>query len=158
MTASTAIIEEVTINASAQRVFQALTDPRQRVKWWGRKGRFEATHAESDLRPGGRWSMRGSGAGGRPFCVAGEYRIVDPPHVLAFTWLPDWDTDAIETLVRLDLHERDGVTTVRLTHSGFTSAGSRERHQGWPEILNRLKQSAEGFIAEREQATPLPRS
>ena len=31
--------------------------------------------------------------------------------------------------MRFDLQEHDGITTVRLTHSGFASAGSRARHQ-----------------------------
>jgi uncharacterized protein YndB with AHSA1/START domain len=139
-----AIVEEITIAATATRVFTALTDPQQRVKWWGQRGRFETSHAESDLRPGGHWLMRGSGIGGRPFHVGGEYRIVEPPRVLAFTWLPDWDENATETLVRFDLHEHDGVTTVRLTHSGFASARSRERHLGWPQILSWLKAYVRG--------------
>ncbi|MGA9320614.1 MAG: SRPBCC domain-containing protein [Xanthobacteraceae bacterium] len=134
-----AVVEEITIAATADRVFAALTDPQQRVKWWGQRGRFETKHAESDLRPGGRWLMRGSGVGGRPFCVSGEYRIVEPPRVLAFTWLPDWDENATGTVVRFDLHEHDGMTTIRLTHSGFASARSRDRHQGWPQILSWLK-------------------
>jgi len=134
-----AIIEEITIEAPAERVFQALTDPQQRVAWWGQKGRFEATHAESDLRPGGRWMMRGIGVGGKPFHVAGEYRMVEHPRTLAFTWLPSWDEHATETLVRFDLSERGGSTTVRLTHSGFASESSRTRHQGWPQILSWLK-------------------
>ena len=48
------------------RVFEALVDPAQRMKWWGQKGRFETTNVESDLRPGGRWLMSGTGMG-RPF-------------------------------------------------------------------------------------------
>ena len=36
-----------------------------------------------------------------------------------------------------------GVTTVRLTHSGFKSEGSRSRHQGWPQILTWLRDFAE---------------
>jgi uncharacterized protein YndB with AHSA1/START domain len=139
-----AIVEETTINASAERIFAALTDPAQRVAWWGLKGRFETKHMESDLRAGGRWMMSGTGMGGRPFEVRGVYRTVEPPYVLAFTWLPNWDEEATETLVRFELRERDGVTTVRLTHSGFVSEGSRTRHQGWPQILSWLKGYAEG--------------
>ncbi|HUI97837.1 MAG TPA: SRPBCC domain-containing protein [Xanthobacteraceae bacterium] len=137
------VIEEVTIQASAERVFAALTDPQQRVHWWGVEGRFQATHMESDLRPGGRWVTRGTAWGGRPFTVVGEYRVVEPPRALAFTWKADWDPDAPESLVRFDLSEHEGVTTVRLTHSGLTPA-SRERHKGWPEILGRLKACLEG--------------
>jgi uncharacterized protein YndB with AHSA1/START domain len=138
------ITAEITIKAPADRIFEALTDPAQRVKWWGLKGRFETTHAESDLRPGGRWMMSGTGMAGKPFHVAGAYRTIERPRVLAFTWLPSWDEEATETLVHFDLDEQDGVTTVRLTHSGFASEGSRARHQGWPQIMGWLRGYAEG--------------
>jgi uncharacterized protein YndB with AHSA1/START domain len=49
-----AIVREIIIKAPAARVFEALVDPTQRMKWWGQEGRFETTNAESDLRPGGR--------------------------------------------------------------------------------------------------------
>jgi uncharacterized protein YndB with AHSA1/START domain len=107
-------------------------------------GRFEAIHMESDLRPGGKWVMRGTGVGGRPFSVVGEYRKVEPPHLLVFTWLPDWQGDATQSLVRFDLEEKDGVTTVRLTHSGLVTERARRSHQGWPEILAGLRTYIEG--------------
>jgi uncharacterized protein YndB with AHSA1/START domain len=133
------IVQEITIRGSAERIFEALTNPDQRMTWWGAKGRFQATQMESDLRPGGRWMMSGTGMGGRPFRVSGVYRSVERPRSLAFTWLPDWQGDATESLVRFDLEERDGVTTVRLTHSGLTSERSRESHKGWPQILSWLR-------------------
>jgi uncharacterized protein YndB with AHSA1/START domain len=141
--ASDTIVAEIAIKGSADRIFEALTDPSQRMKWWGVKGRFETTHMESDLRPGGRWLMSGIGMGGKPFRIVGVYRTIERPRLLAFTWLPDWDEEATETLVRFDLHEEAGVTTVRLTHSGFASERSRARHQGWPQILGWLKGYAE---------------
>ena len=113
------------------------------VNRWGLKGRFENKNVESDLRPGCRWLMSGMGMG-RPFKVEGVYRIIEHPRVLAFTWLPSWDEDATETLVRFDLDEQNGTTTVRLTHSGFAKEDSRARHQGWPQILGWLKVYAEG--------------
>jgi hypothetical protein len=90
---------------------------------------------ESDLRPGGKWMTRGVGRGGKPFRVGGEYRKIERPRLLVFTWLPDWEENASETLVRFDLDEKDGVTTVRLTHSGLTSESSRAHHRGWPQVL-----------------------
>jgi uncharacterized protein YndB with AHSA1/START domain len=129
------IVQEITIKGSAERIFEALTNPGQRVRWWGAEGRFQTTHMESDLCVGGRWMMRGIGMGGKPFTVAGEYRNIDRPRMLAFTWLPDWQEDPSDTIVRFDLEEKDGVTTVRLTHSGLTSESSRASHKGWPQIL-----------------------
>jgi uncharacterized protein YndB with AHSA1/START domain len=141
--ANNTIVAEITVKASAERIYEALVNPEQRTKWWGLKGRFETTEVESDLRVGGRWAMRGTGMGGKPFSVEGKYRVIERPHVLAFTWLPSWDEEATETLVRFELHEDRGVTTVRLTHSGFKTEGSRSRHQGWPQILGWLRDFAE---------------
>jgi len=135
------IVEEITIKASAERVFEALTDPEQRTQWWGSEGRFQTTDVESDLRVGGRWKMSGIGFG-RPFTITGEYRAIERPRLLAFSWLPSWQVDASETLVRFDLSEANGMTTVRVTHSGLTPEGV-EAHKGWAQILDWLRQFAE---------------
>jgi uncharacterized protein YndB with AHSA1/START domain len=70
---------------------------------------------------------------------AGVYRGIERPHLLAFTWLPSWQEDELESLVRFDLEEKDGVTTVRLTHSGLTTESARTQHRGWPDILSWLR-------------------
>jgi glutathione S-transferase len=136
---SDTIVQEITIKGSAERIFEALTNPDQRIKWWGTEGRFQTTHMESDLRLGGKWMMRGIGIGGKPFTVGGEYQQIEPPRLLVFTWLPDWQEDATESIVRFDLQENGGVTTVRLTHSGLESESSRVSHKGWPQILTWLQ-------------------
>jgi uncharacterized protein YndB with AHSA1/START domain len=134
-----AIVKEIIIKAPAERIYEALTDPGQRVKWWGAEGRFKATHMESDLRIGGPWLMSGAGTGGKPFTIRGEYRSIDPPRVLEMTWLADWHENATLTVVRFDLVEKDGSTMVRLTHSGFATEQARETYQGWPWLLSLLQ-------------------
>jgi len=47
--------------------------------------------------------MCGAGYGGKPFTVAGEYRRIERPRLLIFTWLPDWQEEALESLVRVPL-------------------------------------------------------
>ena len=145
------IVEEITIVAPADRVFEALVDPAQRVQWWGAEGRFQTTRMESDTRPGGRWAMHGIGMNGQPFTVRGEYREVRRPTLLEFTWLPDWQPDATVSLVRIELSERDGATFVRLTHSGLTSEASRASHRGWPQVLAWLEAYATGADGEPAQ-------
>jgi uncharacterized protein YndB with AHSA1/START domain len=137
--ASGTIIKEITITAPADRIFEVLTNPGQRLKWWGAEGQYRGTHMESDLRPGGKWMTRGIGRGGKSFTVRGEYRKIERPRLLVFTWLPDWEENATESLVRFDLDEKDGATTVRLTHSGLTSESSRDHHRGWPQVLTWLR-------------------
>jgi uncharacterized protein YndB with AHSA1/START domain len=135
------IVQEITIKAPAGRIFAALTNPDELLKWWAAEGKFRATHVESDLRHGGRWSMRlVSDRTGDASCtsVHGEYRAIDPPLLLIFTWIRD-EEHCTETLVRWDLEETDGVTTVRVTHSGLTSERLRTRNSGWPMIVELLK-------------------
>lgn len=141
ITASNTIVQEIAIKGTAERIFAALTNPDERLKWWGGpEGRFKLTSFESDLRPGGKWIMHATNAqGGREVTIRGEYREIDRPRLLVFTWLPDWYENATESLVRWNLEECDGVTTVRLTHSGLLTDASRENHRGWPQILSWLR-------------------
>jgi uncharacterized protein YndB with AHSA1/START domain len=143
--AADCVVQEIAINAPASRVFDAFTKPSERVRWWSAPdGRFVATRAESDLRPGGKWALHGTRQDGHPFVVRGDYRIVEPPTLLVFTWLPDWQGDATESLVRVEFTETSGVTHVRLTHSGLTTERLRTSHSGWPQLLTRLQVYAEG--------------
>ena len=139
-TESGVIVQEITIDAPAARVFEAFTNPSERVIWWNAEdGRFRTTHMESDLRRGGRWEMLGSRGDGSPFTVKGEYRAVERPRLLEFTWLPSWQDDATESLVRVEFSETNGTTHVRLTHSGLMTDRSRASHKGWPQILSWLR-------------------
>ncbi len=140
---SDTIVQEVTVNAPAARVFEAFTNPADRMQWWSGGGRFHTTRVDSDLRPGGRWEMGGTRQDGRPFTVKGEYRTVERPTLLVFTWLPDWQGDETESLVRVEFAETAGVTRVRLTHSGLVTEPSRTSHRGWPQILGLLRTYAE---------------
>jgi uncharacterized protein YndB with AHSA1/START domain len=136
---SDTIVEEITINSSAERIFEALTNPAELLKWWGCAGKFQAVRVECELRPGGRWLIvsEGNCAGGKTSRVTGQYREIDRPRLLTFTWLRD-EEDGVETFVRWELDERDGLTTVRLTHSGLSSEVLRARNDGWPLILGLL--------------------
>lgn len=135
------IVREITIKAPAERIFAALIDPEQVVKWWGTRY-ITSAKMESELRPGGKWTLRGT-AGERPFSIGGEYRTIEPPKRLAFTLIPDWMPGSPETVVRFDLEEHGGTTLVRLTHSGLTKEAA-QGFQGWPEIMGALKEHVEG--------------
>jgi uncharacterized protein YndB with AHSA1/START domain len=140
--AGESIVSEITIEASPERVFDALTNPQERIAWWGGGNAMFKTEAmDSDLRVGGKWEMRGM-TGERPFSVSGEYREVDRPRALAFTWSPSWSPDAAGSLVRFELVDQNGATLVRITHSGLTAEAAKA-HAGWANILGWLKAHAE---------------
>src|SRR5947208_9819521 len=67
-----AILAEIFIAAPPVRVFEAITDPKQRAQWWGQKGTFRVTESISDLRVGGKYSNEGVGPNGTPFHLEGK--------------------------------------------------------------------------------------
>src|SRR5262249_1652524 len=73
-----------------------------------------------------RMADKRHGHGWEVFTIHGKYYDVQRPWVLEFTRLADWDDGAGQSLVRFDLEEKDGTTTVRLTHSGHQRTRPRE--------------------------------
>jgi uncharacterized protein YndB with AHSA1/START domain len=132
------IVQEIQIERPAEKIFEAMTNAGELVKWWRVEGKFQIAHMESDLRPGGTWRMRLIGGRGTETVVSGEYRTIKRPHLLIFTWIRETE-DATETLVRWELAEKDGVTTVRVMHSALTTESLRNRNDGWPMILGLLQ-------------------
>ena len=134
------IVEEIQIKRTAEKIFEAMTNPVELAKWWRVEGKFRITRMESDFSVGGKWRMHLIGGRGTETVVSGEYREIVRPHLVVFTWIRE---DAVETLVRWDLQEKDGVTTVRVTHSGLASEQLRTRNDGWPMILGLLHEYVE---------------
>jgi uncharacterized protein YndB with AHSA1/START domain len=144
-TADTTIRREIEIRATAAKIFAAITEPDQLTRWWGTDNTYRVTDMERDFRVGGKWRTTGRSADGKPFAVEGEYRIIDPPRVLEYSWRHDWGRpDDPATVVRYDLDERDGVTHLRVTHSGFADVKSRDDHNlGWVHVLGWLRDFVE---------------
>ena len=140
--ATHSIVEEIAIEAPAERIFHALTRPSAILKWWRADRKFQTTHFENDLRVGGKWMTRVAGpcGSGTSSVVKGEYQAVEYPRLLSYTWqrVGD-DEDERETLVTWQLREKDGVTTVRVTHTGLVTDDLLRRNSGWPLILRLLQ-------------------
>jgi glutathione S-transferase len=139
---SMTVVREITIKAPAARVFAALTEPDQLTQWWGDEKTYRVTQLKRDLRVGGTWQSTGTSTDGREFIVQGVYRAIDPPRLLEYTWRPSWAPDPTQpdTVVRIDLFERDGGTLVRVTHSGFADAAQRNSHDdGWMRVFGWLR-------------------
>jgi len=138
------IVKEISIDAPAEKIFAALTEPDQLTQWWGEEGKYHVEQMEADVRVGGRWRTTGTSSDGQPFAVEGVYREIDPPRVLVYTWAHDWG-DRAQTLVRFDLTERGGSTLVKVTHSGFADSQSRDDHdRGWTVVLGWLNAFVSG--------------
>lgn len=118
----------VEIAASPDEVFEALMDPAQLEEWWGTPEGYRTNGWRLEPSPGGEWSVLTTAADGSEGSVHGEYRVVDPPRTLEFTWAASWG-DFAETTVRFDLVPAvvRGVpgTRVTVTHSGLAGMDIR---------------------------------
>jgi uncharacterized protein YndB with AHSA1/START domain len=143
MTDDTTLRMERTFQAPAQAVFDAWTSEEVIRRWWHAGHDWETTVAEVDLRVGGvvRVVMRDPEKDVE-YGGGGTYTEVAPPTRLAFTWT--WDDDTRETLIEIDFEERDGITTVRFTHSGLWDEEAVRSHEdGWGEAFDNLERMLE---------------
>jgi uncharacterized protein YndB with AHSA1/START domain len=127
-----------TFPAPPDRIFKAWTRAEE-LKRWSCPPDATVALAEVDLRVGGRFRIHMVGGTGIEHRVVGEYREIDPPHRLVYTW--QWETDAhpTETLVTVEFLQRPGGTEVVLTHERFPTTESRDQHQhGWGGCLEHL--------------------
>jgi len=138
------IEREVLIEASRERVWAVLTDPKHIAGWFG-------DTAEMDLRPSGKaafgWSEHGT--------HRAVIQRVEPPSFLSYRWARDVDTEPAEgnsTLVEFSLTEMFAGTLLRVVETGFASLHAsaaeqdkalHENTEGWQSELAELKEYAE---------------
>lgn len=139
-----------TFNAPRALVWQAWTDPKHIMQWWGPSG-FNNETCASDLRVGGRFRLEMRAPDGNVYPCIGTFReIVEHERIV-------YDGEAAEghpcgagipprAVVTVSFAERGGKTQLTL-HTRFASA---ERKQAaaearfvvsWEEAMQRLEDS-----------------
>jgi len=121
-------------------VFETFCDPAELAEWWGPKG-FTTPWLEFGPRVGGSYRIEMQPPEGDAFFLTGEFREVEPPARLVFTFVwEDPDPDDVETLVALTLRDLGGVTEVTLTQGLFHTEARRALHRdGWTDSFDRLE-------------------
>ena len=126
--------------AAASLVFEAFTDPSELAKWWGPEG-FITPSLEFDPRVGESYRIEMQPPEGDSFYLTGEFREVDPPARLAYTFVwEDPDPDDVETLVALSFRDFGESTEVVFTQGLFKTEARRALHRdGWTDSFNKLE-------------------
>jgi uncharacterized protein YndB with AHSA1/START domain len=131
---------ERVIAAAPEVAFSAFSEAAELEKCWGPEG-FIVPGLSFNARVGERYRIEMQPPEGEPFYLAGEFRGVDPPARLAYTF--DWedpDPDDVETLVELSFRDRGGSTEVTLTQGPFKTEARRTLHRdGWTDSLDKLE-------------------
>ena len=137
MTDQTVILQR-RLAASIDRFFDAWTNAEYLAEWFGPA----STHMEKvevDAQTGGHYHIA-MVAGEDRYVVFGEYKRVERPNLLEFTW--QWETSSTEkgiSLVTVELSSLGAETDLKLTHAKLASPESCELHtEGWISVLDRL--------------------
>jgi uncharacterized protein YndB with AHSA1/START domain len=134
------IYASIEIEAPAEAVWDAVTDPAQLASWWGSPDTYKTMNWQVDLRPGGKWNSDSARHdGSQRGSVHGEYLEVQKPSLLVYTWRASWD-EFSETLIRMELTPTPTGTRVTVRHSGFgerTTSGLGHT-EGWKRVLGWL--------------------
>ena len=124
-------------------VFRALTEADWLERWFCPSPDITLKVTQLDLWVGGRYRFVFRFPGDRTAVVVGEYRTLARPRRLAFiwTWEPPDPHAGVETLVTIDLYEKEGGTELALTHARFPTEQLMRQHEGgWGATLDRLKE------------------
>jgi uncharacterized protein YndB with AHSA1/START domain len=126
--------------ASPEVVFAAFADPEQLARWWGPKG-FTVRGLDFPTRVGETYRIEMQPPEGSSFFLTGEFREVEPPARLAFTFrYEDPDPDDVENTVSLAFREVGDATDARLTQEPFKTAARLALHRdGWGDSFDRLE-------------------
>lgn len=137
MAGRVALIARKRIRASAQRVFEAWTQPEQLRAWWGPRP-VTCEDAEVDLRVGGRYRIKNLLPDGSCVTIEGEFRVVEPPRKLVYTW--NIDDGGGESLVTVKFDAHDSETEVIVVHEEIPEEQTRDSHEeGWLGCLDGLE-------------------
>ena len=141
------ITQTHTIDASANRVYRALTDAGEITRWF-------ASAAESEAKPGGRYRYEYVFAdASRNHTTQGEYRELVPDQTVRYSW-PAGHAK-VPTEVAFSLAPQAGSTQLTLVHSGWTpetEASMKEHDMGWGFFLGNLKSYLEDGLDQRAAA------
>lgn len=131
-----------TIRVDPDTLFRAWTDPEALRHWWRMEEEGWAfAGASVDLRVGGRYRLAMTDPDGMTHVAVGEYREIERPRRLVFTW--DWENPTHrvgETLVTVELRAvGTNMTELVLTHERFADPGRIAGHErGWSQLLTLL--------------------
>ena len=128
-----------TLKHSKQDVYDAWTKKESLIAWFAPTAEFTTIIHEQDLKVGGKYKLEMLAPDGESHLIHGEYVALNPFDQVAFTW--EWEGDEVEvnSLVTIELTEKDGLTEMVLVHDKLESQNMVDIHsEGWTGCLSQL--------------------
>ncbi len=124
---------EIFIKATAERIWEAITDPEQRAKY------SFGVQTHSDWTPGSSYS---AGVPGVVSIAEGENLVVEPPRLLVQSYNAVWSDEVKAqgtTRVTWEIEPVGDSCRLTVVHDQLPDSARAELYGGWPMILSGLK-------------------
>ncbi len=138
-------IYKITMDATAQQVWDALITPEFTRQYW-----FGSANISTDWKKGSKWEHVGEQG---TVHHTGEVLESDPPRLLVISWdTPDNRADISK--VRFEIAERGDTVELTVLHTDFIDGSpvADRVSKGWGKVLENLKALLEGSNAEMQKS------
>ncbi len=122
--------------ASAERVFDAWTDPAMAGSWLFTTPASETHDTRLDARVGGAWTITDR-RGGVDYTALGEYLEIDRPRRLVFSFAMPQFSDFIGKVV-VEIAPDGAGCVLSLTQHGVQPANRAPTEKGWSDMFDQL--------------------
>jgi uncharacterized protein YndB with AHSA1/START domain len=112
-------------DAPRELVFEAWTNPKHLVKWWGPNG-FTITTRSIDVRPGGVWRFVMHGPDGRDYENRITYEEIVKPERLVYSHGGGDDVEPVQFQTTVIFENQEGKTKLTM-RAIFPTAAERDR-------------------------------
>lgn len=128
-----------TFKHSKEDVYDAWTNKESLISWFAPAKEFTTIIHKQELKVGGQYKIEMREPDGTAHIIHGEYVALNPFDQIAFTWEWESDEQEVNSLVTIDLIDKNGSTEMILVHDKLESQNSVELHSGgWMGCLGQL--------------------
>jgi uncharacterized protein YndB with AHSA1/START domain len=137
-TDDSSIFLETSFNSSIERAWEAWTNPRQLMQWFGSDPNGKVLKAELDVRPGGYFEVTFQDADLTEHTCSGIYHEVQKPNKLSFSW--QWKSEpGFKSFVVVLLTSEGNSTKMQFEHTNLGIGSKHNYAKGWESTFSKLE-------------------
>ena len=134
-TTNTSLTVRRTLDCSPEEAFDAWANPELFQQWF--MGKIRDWTYDLDIRVGGKFTINMKHEG-ETLPHSGEYKILDRPNKLQFTWNSKYAGDHDST-VTIEFKANGDKTDLLLTHIGVPEEHVKGHTEGWTSFVDKME-------------------
>jgi uncharacterized protein YndB with AHSA1/START domain len=128
---------DIVINAPAEMVWKAWTDPNTILNWFGSDPEGRGLKATTNPQAGGSYEISFCNRDGTEFTCFGKYVDVQPYRKLSFSW--EWKNEpGVESYVTIIFTPENNRTRMQFEHSHVGTESAHNYLEGWNSTFAKL--------------------